>query len=28
MRKVYKAPVAEADVGPIVDYLVEIKGVK
>jgi cytochrome c5 len=28
MRNGYKAPVAEADVAPIVDYLVHIKGVK
>ena len=28
MRNVYKAPVAEADVAPIIDYLVHIKGAK
>lgn len=28
MRAAYKAPVAEQDVGPIVDYLVRIKGAK
>lgn len=28
MRNVYKAPVNEADVAPIVEYLVKIKGIK
>jgi hypothetical protein len=28
MRNVYKAPVDEKDVGPIVDYLTAVKGPK